>query len=395
MRNAEPASRSRVLILVLISIVLMGMSPVLLAFLYSNLGNIYVLRSSLINPDFTHLVLAQGFFDQAERIFSLSRVPYWRGQAYSLAGQRQRALDTWRTFPDADYWFAIRGQTELACGRVETAWSLLETAALLNPVSSTTRYYGGIALTRMERYTEALTWYNQALTSNDFDRRFVLNQNDRSVWWPARPDNLTHNPSRAMTYVQMSAVYYQLQQWELMRDAAQAAVDLDPYQSLGYLQLGTSYFMLGNLYTDRQVEFNKLAAEAYLAVADQMPDYQIGFFLHLARVHWAQGDIPSATAAYDRVARTSRHIANHREVMRFYEDTGQTKMLVSLYDDLIDKTPYKAQFSYRWIAAAEAYFAAGMPIKACALFQTGINICDEAKCDVQDSVLLDVCTGQE
>jgi len=381
--------------LALISLVLIAISPTLIAFLYFNLGNIHVLKSTLNNIDSEHLTLAQGLFDRAEQYApSLSRVHYWRGQAYFLAGQQQNALDAWRVFPDADYWLTMRGKYLLRQGQVEPAIDILRTALAVNPASSTICYYGGLALYRAEQYDKALEWHSKALELEQFDERFMDSSPRGDVWWPARPDNLTHDPTPAMTYIQISAVYYQLKQWDMMQAAAQAAIDLAPDDPLGYFQLGWAYFRWANADSsdlEDKAEFYRLAEKSLVTVVDQIPDHQYPFFLVLARVYAERENIPAATVAYQRVLNVSGRVGYQYEVARFYAATGQAQAALPLYEAILSRTPHEAEFGQRWIDAAEAYFVTSKQDVACTLFKEGVDICGETGCNVQDSILWSVC----
>jgi tetratricopeptide (TPR) repeat protein len=376
----------------------------IVGFLSFNLGTTLVLKSAFSTEKRGYSSLALRFLDFAqERHCSLPGLAYWRGQAYSKMGRRQSALDAWRASPDADYWLTLQGRSEIAQHQYDTALSTFEMAALVNPSSSTIHYYGGLALHQLDRYEQALVWYNAALELSDFDKRFIepVSELDGGRWWHGDPGDERLSPTKAHTYVQISGVYYQLGQWNLMRDAAQKAVDLAPHDPLGYFQLGGAYFYLAqadNIDPESKARFYRLAEEALVTVVDQVAWNQAPFFQTLARVYRGQGKTSAAADAYQRMLRTSSPPAAHfYEVASFYVSAGQPQEAIPLYDVALSKTPEKPKFAHRWVEAAEAWAAAGKEEEACDLFRRGLDICGEAEnkdCAAENSILWDICSEQ-
>jgi tetratricopeptide (TPR) repeat protein len=370
----------------------------LVALISFNLGNLYVLLADVSGNNASLLATAQQFYTVTEHTkVPLTRLPYMQGWAWFQQGEFEKAINSWKEFPDADYWLTIRGKVLLKQGQFESAKGILTMASELNPKSSTIYYYGGLAYYRLERYDEALDWYTRALELDSFDERFMDNPPKGDVWWPARPDNLTQYPTPVMTYIQMSAVYYQLGQWDMMRDAALSAIDIDPDEPLGYFQLGCAYYRWAGSLSDSKdaTQFYRLAEESFITIVDQIPDYQYPFFLILARVYVGLGEVSAATSAYQHVLEVSDQANYQYEVARFYVTIGQVEASLSLYESVLAQTPHEAQFSQRWIDAAEAYWMIDEREIACTLFRQGIDICGDKECAAQNSILWNVCFGEK
>lgn len=359
------------------------------------MGNIALAKSFLTSPA-THIEQAIYFYEQAENNgTSLPNLFFRQGQISFLKKDYTAAFDLWRQVPHADYSLTIFSAYDLIDGKPKQALDRLEIVAELNPESSIAQYYIGLALYNLKQYDRALKQLDQAIKLNQFDDDLAeIFFPQGMTWFPTRPDNLTQRPSLAMAFVYKAAIYYRLREWESMRDAAQLAVKADPDILLGYFQLGTAYFMLGELHKDwqtgKELEFYQSAEVAFSQVVNQVPDNQFPFFIYRARTANALGNIPTATDAYVRVVKESPFLRNHREVISFFSETGQINELVTLYNVLLSKTPQYPRFSYRWVAIAEAYLAAGKPEQACSMFETSLDICNGEDC-VHDTPLVSIC----
>ena len=391
-------TRFRYLLVVLSAVTFSLLTPVLLGRLYFNLGNV-ALVVAYQTEDLMGLDTAEKFYAKvAGGEYSSANLPFFQGEGEFLRGNFEAAVGHWRDFPDADFWLTMLSAYDLICRNPQLALDRLEIATNLNPKSSTIHYYSGLALYRLEKYKLALKRFDDAIELNKFNddlSRIAFPQG--MTWFPARPDNLTRDPSLEMAVIYKAAAYYQLREWKLMSETAKEAIETNPDNPLGYFQLGYAYLRWANSPSaspDERVHYYNMARHAFEQIRGQVDKYQYSYFYALSLVCTAQNDVLCANMAYQRLVAASFNVDHWYLAARYYADTEQFDLALPLYEQVLSRTLSEPEFAMRWIEAADVNFVVGNADRACDLFQIGFDLCQESEIDcnnLYDSKLFEVC----
>jgi tetratricopeptide (TPR) repeat protein len=291
----------------------------------------------------------------------------------------------------AAYRLTLYGRELLWQDNPQQAVEILQKALALDPRSSAAYYFSGFALSSIGQSDAALERFSKAIEFDSFDHRFAIDSQEIDIWWPGRPENLSHSPSPAMAYIQMSAIYYGQKQWDQMIAVSQSAIEADENNPLGYLQQGVAYYRKGVDAGGDASELYLMAKQSILTVASQMSDWQFPYFLYLGRISNAQGDLETAVSAYKSLAKTSPYVEHLQESATFLASLQQYEDSLPVYEAILSQMPLTPEVGQLWIDAAEAFYATGDIKRACDLLIEGKEVCGAEQCVIDDEKLKAQC----
>ena len=367
--------------LLLASLLVIG--PPVLSQWYLNLGNLDMIDAIYAAEPDHRLDRIMASYSRASAFGAAPvTIAEARGRAYFAAGMLAEATAEWLDVPDLAGTLLLRAITLLRSAKAADALAVIEIASALEPASGTTDYLGGLALYRLGRHDEAIRAFQRAVQADTIDGSSGRFPTLADLWWPARPDNLTRPPSRAMAFVQMAAVHYTLYQWQAMRDAALLAIQAEPDNPLGHLQLGEALLRLAlAAEPDARADLLRQAEQAFGVLSLNGFSFQYRAAMSLARIYREQGRSHEALALYRSVLQRAQETFIRDEIAHYYLDVGMGREAADLYDQVLQQTPRDPQYSLRYFRASQAHDQIGDRTGACVLYAVAVDICPPDGCD--------------